>query len=482
MTKRIAAILMTILLALSVFPTALAAGTPTVTVSSATAKPGDTVELRASLANNPGINTFSFGFNYDTSRLQLVNVRLADGVGGQFSYSKKAVWLNSSDITTNGDFLLLTMKVLDNATEGDASVAVTYSSGDISNLNEDDVDFALVAGKVTVKPDVPSNGVISVGNVSAAPGETVTVPVTITNNPGINTFSLGFDYNTSVLKLTGVALTSNLGGQFTYGKKAVWLNSTDTTYTGELLILTFQVLETAPEGDTEVAMTYNTGDISNMNEDDLDFNLVSGCVTVLPVLVFDAKAIVGNATGRPGDPVNVYISLDKELDVKSMSIADLSYDHTKLTLTQGEWNVSNSIIDDWNQNDEVGVVTFRENTKQSGKVFLLKFSVLEGLEDCEVTVSCRFNVTTLASNGSEKQLSIENVPGSVTVSNILRGDVNGDDFVNSNDAIHLLYHTLLPDRYTINQNGDFDGDGHVNSNDAIYLLYYTLLPERYPLS
>ena len=482
MTKRIAAILMTILLALPVFPMAFAAGTPTVTVSSATAAPGETVDLRVSLANNPGINTFSFGFDYDASRLQLLNVRLAEGVGGQFSFAKKVVWLNSSDVTTNGDFLILTMKVLENASGGDASVAVNYSNGDISNLNEDDVFFALVAGKITVRPSVSSNGAIVVGTASAPAGSTVTVPVSITNNPGMNTFSLGFDYDTSVLRLTDVSLTSNLGGQFTFSKKAVWLNSTDSTYTGELLTLTFQVLENAPEGDTEVAVTYNTGDISNINEDDLTFRLVEGCVTVLPVEHFDAKAIVGNATGRPGDTVNVYVSLDKELDAKSMSIADLSYDHTKLTLIQGKWNVSDSIIDDWNQNDEVGVVTFRENTKQSGKVFLLKFSVSEGLEDSETTVGCRFNVTTLGTNGSEKQLEIENVLGTLTISNILRGDVNGDDFVNSNDAIHLLYHTLLPDRYTINQNGDFDGDGYVNSNDAIYLLYFTLLPDRYPLS
>ena len=65
---------------------------------------------------------------------------------------------------------------------------------------------------------------------------------------------------------------------------------------------------------------------------------------------------------------------------------------------------------------------------------------------------------------------------------IMRGDMTGDNCVNSNDAIQLLYYTLLPERYEVNQNCDFDGDGDVDSNDAIYLLYHTLIPERYPLA
>ena len=62
------------------------------------------------------------------------------------------------------------------------------------------------------------------------------------------------------------------------------------------------------------------------------------------------------------------------------------------------------------------------------------------------------------------------------------GDVNGNEKIDSDDAIHLLYYTLLPESNPINQKGDFNGDGSVNSDDAIHLLYYTLLPDQYPLS
>ena len=61
------------------------------------------------------------------------------------------------------------------------------------------------------------------------------------------------------------------------------------------------------------------------------------------------------------------------------------------------------------------------------------------------------------------------------------GDVDGDDDVDSDDAIYLLYHTFNATEYPLNQSGDMDGDGDVDSDDAIYLLYYTFNPEEYPL-
>ena len=64
----------------------------------------------------------------------------------------------------------------------------------------------------------------------------------------------------------------------------------------------------------------------------------------------------------------------------------------------------------------------------------------------------------------------------------LRGDVDDDGDVDSDDAIYLLYYTFQPEEYPINQSGDMDGDGDVDSDDAIYLLYFTFQPDDYPLS
>ena len=84
-------------------------------------------------------------------------------------------------------------------------------------------------------------------------------------------------------------------------------------------------------------------------------------------------------------------------------------------------------------------------------------------------------------NNEEVSLIVEVVSGCINIVNVIKGDVSGDDYVDSNDATLLLYHIMIPERYDVNQECDFNGDGIVNSNDAVYLLYHTMLPERYPL-
>ena len=61
------------------------------------------------------------------------------------------------------------------------------------------------------------------------------------------------------------------------------------------------------------------------------------------------------------------------------------------------------------------------------------------------------------------------------------GDIDGEEGISNKDAIYLLYHTFLPEKYPVNQNCDYNGDGVIDNKDAIYLLYYTFLPDKYPL-
>lgn len=410
--KKIISILLAVVLAMTTIQFAIAAGTPTITVSSATADPGDTVSLKVSLSNNPGINTFSLGFNYDMTRLSLTGVTLNSSVGGQFQYTKKAVWLNSSDSTYNGDYLTLTMKVLDNAPAGDASVAVTYNAGDISNYNEDDVDFTLVAGKVIVKATTPvSPGTITVGTATADPGTELTIPVSISGNPGINTFSLGFSYDTTRLNLKNVTLNSGLGGQFQYTKKAVWLNSSDSTYNGEILSLTFDVLAGAAAGDASVAVTYNAGDISNYNEDDVDFTLVSGKVTVRSQTPASSGTIaVGTATAAPGAEVTVPVSISNNPGINTFSLG-FSYDTTRLNLK----NVTlNSGLGGQFQYTKKAVWLNSSDTTYNGEILSLTFDVLENAPAGDANVAVTYNAGDI-SNYNEDDVDFELVDGKITV-------------------------------------------------------------------
>lgn len=148
--KKIISLLIVIALVATIFPVAFAASKPTVTVSSCEAEPGDKFTLSVLIENNPGINSFAFGFDYDANKLELLDVNVSKNLGGQFVYKKKAVWLNSKDTKYNGEILELKFKVLDKAQSGDTKVKVTYSPGDICNYNEDDVNCKVVAGTVTI--------------------------------------------------------------------------------------------------------------------------------------------------------------------------------------------------------------------------------------------------------------------------------------------------------------------------------------------
>ncbi len=61
------------------------------------------------------------------------------------------------------------------------------------------------------------------------------------------------------------------------------------------------------------------------------------------------------------------------------------------------------------------------------------------------------------------------------------GDVDGNDVVDLNDAIYLLYHLNFSNTYPVEQPVDFDGSGAENLDDALYLLYHVNFPDAYPL-
>ena len=194
----------------------------------------------------------------------------------------------------------------------------------------------------------------------------------------------------------------------------------------------------------------------------------------------DASIIVESKTSRSGEIISLPITLNNADTLKSIALSNITYNENALELIDGEWKLDNSILSNVDMENKTAVIAFGENIDCNGEIFVLIFKVNENVADGYYTVSCDITAKHKSEMG-EKEVAISSASGGIEVVNIQKGDVNGDDEVNSDDAIHLLYFTLLPDLYPINQDGDFDGNDEVNSDDAIYLLYYTLLPDFYPL-
>ena len=190
----------------------------------------------------------------------------------------------------------------------------------------------------------------------------------------------------------------------------------------------------------------------------------------------DSQAVLSSPVARAGDTIIVTLSLKNVPALKSLAVSDLVYDTAKFTFDSATWAVDGATISDWNNTQKTGAVAFSSATTLNGAVLTLKFRVLPGTADGNYGIAC----TVTAKNGTQ-DIDVASVPGEITVVSVIKGDLNEDNAVTSDDAIYLLYYTLLPDSYPVKQSVDFNGDGVVTSDDAIYLLYYTLLPDSYPL-
>ena len=170
--KRVLSIILLLMVMASVLTVAaLAAGEPQIVVAEVQAAQGESISLDVALKNNPGINTFTLSIEYDHSRLELKSVTQAAALGGTFIYTSNTEtvgWQVGSDTTYSGTAFTLNFEVPEDAPLGDAAVTITYKPGNICNFDEEDVDFVIVAGTVTVKA-APHDCVWGEGVVTTEP-------------------------------------------------------------------------------------------------------------------------------------------------------------------------------------------------------------------------------------------------------------------------------------------------------------------------
>lgn len=167
--KKLLSIILALAMVFSVvaFETVLATTEPTITVETVEAEAGETVAVKVSISNNPGIWGLKVKIAYDRSVLTLTSVENGDffassewtkGDINKETYTLSYGANDFADITTvSGTLATLTFSVSDTATAGDYNIDVSYVVGDIINSNLDDVSFAMVNGKVSIKEEAPAN-------------------------------------------------------------------------------------------------------------------------------------------------------------------------------------------------------------------------------------------------------------------------------------------------------------------------------------
>ncbi|MBE6614729.1 MAG: hypothetical protein E7631_05410 [Ruminococcaceae bacterium] len=143
-----------------------------------------------------------------------------------------------------------------------------------------------------------------------------------------------------------------------------------------------------------------------------------------------------------------------------------------------EWLLPEGVITDIDTDTGTAVIAYDEAADRNGAVLRLTLQAAEVDEAAECTIVC-----SMALEVDEKRTEIAVTPGTVEIADYSDGDTNGDTKLTSADAIYLLRHTLLPDRYPLAGTWfDFNNDGTVNAKDAVYLLRHVLMPEKYPIT
>ncbi len=138
-------------------------------VESVKAKAGDEVELEIYLNNNPGTSTVDIELNYDTDVLTPVSMKASGDLKGQgFFYSNLSgddelglftnddnayahgMWFNVADFKDNGEVMVVTFEVADDAAAGDYTIEIVDNEDNLVNQDLENVEVTYLEGVVTV--------------------------------------------------------------------------------------------------------------------------------------------------------------------------------------------------------------------------------------------------------------------------------------------------------------------------------------------
>lgn len=148
----------------------------------------------------------------------------------------------------------------------------------------------LLLGMTATGALAAKSGKFVVSDASGNAGDTVTVTVSVEDNPGIIAAALQVHYDTTKLQLVSVKNEKLIGGSATFSQTyadhpyyASWndaLATENNRKDGVLMTLSFRILEDCSAGGSEITLTYNPGDVFDKDYNDQAFMTVAGTVTV----------------------------------------------------------------------------------------------------------------------------------------------------------------------------------------------------------
>lgn len=146
--------------------------------------------------------------------------------------------------------------------------------------------IVLLCAMLVVPASAAGNGTIAMSSGSGKQGDTITLDVNMSKNPGLVTMTIKVTYDTNVLQLTSVSDPKLLVGSqlnTTYGSPYTisWVDGSATannTKTGKIASFTFKIKDNAKVGATDVTLQFVDSFDTNFGEN--TFTATSGKITV----------------------------------------------------------------------------------------------------------------------------------------------------------------------------------------------------------
>lgn len=144
----------------------------------------------------------------------------------------------------------------------------------------------ILASAFSVSAENIYKGKISIDTVSAVTGDTIIVPIRITENPGLMATTISITYDSAALELN-YYYKGNILRDYTVVPhpdkniiRFVNCESADKTSDGVLVNLQFKVKDTAEAGFHKMSIEYNAGDFCNWDLDRIMPEIIPGGVEV----------------------------------------------------------------------------------------------------------------------------------------------------------------------------------------------------------
>ncbi|MBQ4283290.1 MAG: InlB B-repeat-containing protein [Lachnospira sp.] len=201
--------------------------------------------------------------------------------------------------------------------------------------------------------------------------------------------------------------------------------------------------------------------------------------------VVNAKAVFtfSDVTGRPGETIDVKVSLKTEEKINTIVLSGFEYDKDLLTF-EGFYDYDHitdmsMLPPTFDENKMAVAIALSQNQTFDGDICTLKFTINPEAPDGALDKISAISLIKLSS----LEISSKVVASNVTVRTRLKGDIDGDEDVDIDDAVALFQHSVLPDIYPLDYIGniDFDKNGSVDIDDAVLLFQYSVLPDLYPI-